>query len=908
MSINQFVAFATAPGANVIEQEDYLTDPIVPTGFTMGLLYSAKTNKVWRQSSFVASCLAELMRVTLDEDISDDGDTGKFTEQLRETIFQVCAGFEPLGDAPEDGFAYGRRNLNWVQVVNKSGDRMNGELILSRFPMLGMEAVNKQYVDNLVAGLAPIFSPVFTGVPRAPTPPDDSVDDKIATCAFVRRVFGGLVTGVSYVRAGPGLSGGGSGDVTIQVQDYGVTNGMLSYMASRSVKANIAYASAPAVDIGFATFLAELGAAPINSPNFTGVPTVPDPGSNISNQIASTRWVSDRFLRLTGGTLYNANTDNLFHIRVDPGRDNYIAYYGDRTWSWGAAATSRGGHFGLYDASAGRWNFVSYPNGMFWVLTSQVMVSGNGPPADFSAGLFTDILSTAGDVAFNAYWGNNAGYWTRMYDGYSTVLAMNTGRFIFYTSGYGAARAKVSYGHTAQIELNRIHIWGDNSPGYVAWNNGGGGPFGWTNSGGSMHFGACDGSGNIATSYAHFWGGDGGIRLSYRAHILNGATIYGNDSIYIEGYQGHSRIYYANAGRTWLVGCRRDNGNFTWQDASGGYAEVMNLDPAGALAIANRLYTNNGAHLRGNDPLYLESGGNDCRIYYTCNTRVWLVGVNVGNPNFVWLDGSAGYVERMRLQYDGHLVVQRGVHCSEGFNTGGTSIIAGTEFHGSIWVRDHCDFGTLTTRGTLTTNGFLTANVGASIGGNNQFGFGLTVMQAAVVHGYTYLNGGLRVSTADPITVNCAGTEGRIHYWAGGLHWLVGGNANNLFAWWSITAESSRQLLWLNNNGSFFCSDWIQADGFFSAPTRATDKIEDTSPGALDTVLAVRPIISQGINPYTRREVRRRGFLGPDMEAAVSEAVRKGDRGEQNGIDVMALITVLWQAVQELNAKLEERA
>ncbi|HEY0722599.1 MAG TPA: hypothetical protein VGD41_01120, partial [Pyrinomonadaceae bacterium] len=375
MSINEFVPFATAPGANVIEQEDYLTDPAQATGFTMGLLYSSKTNKVWRQSSFTAHCLSELMRETLDEDINDNGDAGTYIEQLRETIFRVAAGFEPIGDGPKDGFVYGRRNGAWARAVNILGDNMRGPLFLSRFPQLGMESVNKQYVDNLVAGLAPIFSPIFTGVPRTPTPPHDATDNRIVNCAWVRDQIGDLVTGVSSVNAGRGLdSFGNQGDVTLWVKDYGVTNGMLAYMTARSVKANINYYDAPASDILFTTFINELGLAPINSPHFTGIPTVPDAGDNYSNQIASTAWVDWRYLRLTGGTLYNSNRGNLLTIQVPGGQDNYITYTGDRSWVMGTAADRNGGQFGIYYVNAGRWHWLTYPSGMVWNISSQLWV------------------------------------------------------------------------------------------------------------------------------------------------------------------------------------------------------------------------------------------------------------------------------------------------------------------------------------------------------------------------------------------------------------------------------------------------------------------------------------------------------------------------------------------------------
>jgi hypothetical protein len=98
------------------------------------------------------------------------------------------------------------------------------------------------------AGLAPLNSPAFTGVPTAPTPPSGTNSNQIATVAYVLNQIGSVVGGVSSVL-------GATGAVTLAQLIGG-------------------------------------GLAPLGSPAFTGVPTAPTPpiGSN-NNQVATTSYV-----------------------------------------------------------------------------------------------------------------------------------------------------------------------------------------------------------------------------------------------------------------------------------------------------------------------------------------------------------------------------------------------------------------------------------------------------------------------------------------------------------------------------------------------------------------------------------------------------------------------------------------
>ena len=85
-----------------------------------------------------------------------------------------------IGDAPLDGFTYGRANNAWSKALAITGGTLTGALVLFGDPTTGLQATTKNYVDGLVSGaigsaqFLPLAGGTLTGpliLSGAPTTP-----------------------------------------------------------------------------------------------------------------------------------------------------------------------------------------------------------------------------------------------------------------------------------------------------------------------------------------------------------------------------------------------------------------------------------------------------------------------------------------------------------------------------------------------------------------------------------------------------------------------------------------------------------------------------------------------------------------------------------------------------------------
>lgn len=119
--VNNFKSFAGGVGANVLTQPQYeALATLLATGFTSGVAPSVQLNKVWRQSSIMASVLAQFIADVSGQDSIDDGTTatllvnmktairpiGSLTAHATGTADALIGIFSPVPSVTVDGLSY----------------------------------------------------------------------------------------------------------------------------------------------------------------------------------------------------------------------------------------------------------------------------------------------------------------------------------------------------------------------------------------------------------------------------------------------------------------------------------------------------------------------------------------------------------------------------------------------------------------------------------------------------------------------------------------------------------------------------------------------------------------------------------------------------------------------------------
>ncbi|WP_232446445.1 hypothetical protein [Burkholderia ubonensis] len=83
---NDFLPFATGPGANVVDQATYAALTALTTGFLSGTAQSVQLNKVWRQSSIMAAVIAQFIVAQTGQAAVDDGTTATLLANFTKAV------------------------------------------------------------------------------------------------------------------------------------------------------------------------------------------------------------------------------------------------------------------------------------------------------------------------------------------------------------------------------------------------------------------------------------------------------------------------------------------------------------------------------------------------------------------------------------------------------------------------------------------------------------------------------------------------------------------------------------------------------------------------------------------------------------------------------------------------------
>ncbi|WP_289993977.1 phage tail protein [Photorhabdus laumondii] len=113
MSKNDFKAFAISNNANVVSQERYEESRDLLSGFPPNDVPTHLLNKVLRQSSTIASVVANFIATQSGDDVLDDGDISKLTAQLNRALEQKITAKIPSASLTQKGI---------VQLTNEMGN------------------------------------------------------------------------------------------------------------------------------------------------------------------------------------------------------------------------------------------------------------------------------------------------------------------------------------------------------------------------------------------------------------------------------------------------------------------------------------------------------------------------------------------------------------------------------------------------------------------------------------------------------------------------------------------------------------------------------------------------------------------------------------------------------------------
>jgi len=195
---NDFQPVATAGGANVVTQAEYLAlTSLLADGLTSGIVNSAQFNKMIRQATFVAAAVAQLV-ANSGANATDDGNLAAFVANLQQTM-----GASVVGTA---------RNLRASLTAASTSVTFTADEIIVETALGGapfrLAAFNKTLnvsttgAGGMDTGAAPASGYVAIYAIYNPTTSTASILATNATAAAAPNVYGGANMPAGYTLSG----------------------------------------------------------------------------------------------------------------------------------------------------------------------------------------------------------------------------------------------------------------------------------------------------------------------------------------------------------------------------------------------------------------------------------------------------------------------------------------------------------------------------------------------------------------------------------------------------------------------------------------------------------------------------------------------------------------------------------
>ncbi|HEI6980570.1 TPA: tail fiber protein, partial [Yersinia enterocolitica] len=100
---NEILPFGLGAESNVMTQAEYEALAARSSGFSSGVAKSEQLNKVWRQSSFMASVLADFIAARSGNDVLDNGNTATLLASLELAIKEYANSNLPVASTLQQG-------------------------------------------------------------------------------------------------------------------------------------------------------------------------------------------------------------------------------------------------------------------------------------------------------------------------------------------------------------------------------------------------------------------------------------------------------------------------------------------------------------------------------------------------------------------------------------------------------------------------------------------------------------------------------------------------------------------------------------------------------------------------------------------------------------------------------------
>ncbi|MBS9423045.1 phage tail protein [Photorhabdus caribbeanensis] len=152
---NDFKAFSISNNANVVSQEKYEADKSLQEGFPPENISTHVLNKALRQSSTIASVVANFIATQSGDDVLDDGDIDKLTTQLNRALKQIAT----------DGKVPNSRKINGKALTEDINLNASDVGAYAR-----AEVYTREEVDRLIKATSeiPVGSPIPWPLPHPP--------------------------------------------------------------------------------------------------------------------------------------------------------------------------------------------------------------------------------------------------------------------------------------------------------------------------------------------------------------------------------------------------------------------------------------------------------------------------------------------------------------------------------------------------------------------------------------------------------------------------------------------------------------------------------------------------------------------------------------------------------------------